>query len=79
MLNNGMFNPDFDPQRDLEVATHNIHQLIQAYQDQRMLLNKLIERGNQQDSILLDLTNQHQQMVRLLAEVRVRLERQESR
>lgn len=74
-----MFNPDFDPQRDLEVATHNIHQLIQAYQDQRQLLNKLIERGNQQDSILLDLTNQHQQMVRLLAEVRVRLERQESR
>lgn len=79
MLNNGMFNPDFDPQRDLEVATHNIHQLIQAYQDQRMLLNKLIERGNQQDTILLDLTNQHQQMVRLLAEVRLRLERQESR
>ena len=79
MLNNSMFNPDFDPQRDLDIATHNIHQLIQAYQDQRQLLNKQIERGNQQDTILLDLTNQHQQMVRLLAELRVRQDRLENR
>jgi hypothetical protein len=51
-----MFNPSFDPFEELM-----LHQ--QRIQQQQLTINRLVSAHNQVDSILVDLTQQHQQLV----------------
>ena len=51
-----MFNPNFDPFDELILHQHRIQQ-------QQETINRLVSAHNQVDSILVDLTQQHQQLV----------------
>lgn len=53
-----MFDPTFDPFEELMLHQRRLDQ-------QQLTINRLVSAHNQVDSILVDLTQQHQQLVNL--------------
>jgi hypothetical protein len=62
-----MLNPNFDPY--LELQETKVEVLRQQH-----LLKQLVNAHNQIDTVLLDLTNQHQQLTLLIKQTRYQLD-----
>jgi hypothetical protein len=62
-----MLNPNFDPY--LELQETKVEVLRQQH-----LLKQVVNAHNQIDTILLDLTNQHQQLTLLIKQTRYQLD-----
>ena len=62
-----MLDPNFDPYLELQQCKTEVIR-------QKGIINQLIHAHNQHDSMLLDITNQHKQLVELLKQTKFQVE-----
>lgn len=74
-MDDDIFNTGWDPHQELLTCRANIHQLAAAFNQQKVYVDKLIKSHNQHDEALLDISQQHRQLIDLLRQTRAEVAR----